>query len=407
MNKKNIHIYTQYYSPVSNACSNRIEKYIMALKDNYDVKVITWMPNYPTWVKSSEYKWKLFKKETWTYWEEIIRTYEFATKNEWFIWRTLNYFSFMFSSSLYGLLNKKPDLIIVTSPPLFTAIWVLILNKIRKIPYILEIRDLWPDSIVALWFMKEDSLSYKLFSWFENSLYKNAQKIIWVTKWICNSIESKWIEKSKIDLFYNVFNTNQNLDYTWEELNEIIKKYNLDTSKKIFLYAWNHSKAQNLYNILDLAKNYSNWNFYFLWDWETKNELEEYSKNNNINNVYFLWQKSKQEVYKFIKISDFCLASLDNNPLFNHAVPTKILEYLAFWKTVICFINWDLAEKIIWYNAWLIFSQYNNDLINQIDNFIYKEWAWKDLIDKYFSYNNFNKNINILIPEILKNIWKK
>lgn len=174
----------------------------MALKDDYDIKIITWMPNYPTWIKPKLYKWRLFKKNIWKYWEEIVRTYEFATKNEGSFLRMLNYLSFMISSLIYGLLSRRPDLIIVTSPPLFTAISVLFLNKIRKIPYILEVRDLWPDSIVALGFMKESSLNYKVFFWFENKLYENADKIIWVTKWINDTIERKGINKEKY--FYNI-----------------------------------------------------------------------------------------------------------------------------------------------------------------------------------------------------------
>ena len=405
--KKTIHIYSQYYFPVANACSNRVEKYVMALKDNYDIKIITWMPNYPTWVKSKKYRWKLFKKEVWEYNENIIRNYEFATANEWSIWRLLNYTSFMVSSFFYGLFTKKPDLIIVTSPPLFTALAVLLLNKLKGVPYILEIRDLWPDSVVALWFMKEDSISYKIFSWLEMSLYKNAKDIVWVTKWICETIEKKWIDKNKVLLQYNVFNNNKILNFNNSELDKIIKECNLNINRKTFLYAWNHSSAQNLYNIISLAKDYTEWDFYFVWEGESKIELEKYVLDNNIKNVFFLWQKTKEEVYKFINIVDFCLASLDNKEVFIDAVPTKILEYLAFDKPVICFIKWDLAEKIKESGCWLVYDDYNKNIINDIELFNYKNNSWKDLIEKDFSYNSFNKNINILVSENLNKLWKK
>lgn len=397
MRKKIIHIYSQYYFPISNACSNRVEKYILALKDDYEIKVITWMPNYPTWVKDSKYKWKLLKKEIWEYWEQIIRTYEFASKNEWSFLRLLNYVSFMISSFIYGFFTKRPDVIIVTSPPLFTAIWVLLLNKIKRIPYILEIRDLWPDSVVALWFMKKNSYSYKLFSWLENKLYKNAKHIIWVTKGICNHIEWLWINKDKIILQYNVFNRENILKLSRNDIDQFKQENFINQDKKIFLYAWNHSSAQNLYNILYFAKDYKEWDFYFVWEWESKKELEDYCIINNIKNVYFLWQRNKENVYKFINISDFCLASLDDKKVFVDAIPTKILEYLAFDKKVICFIKWDLAEKIKKYWAWLVYSEYTKDIIKDINSFNYKENSWKYLIDKYFSYNSFQEKINILI----------
>ena len=239
MTKKKIHIYTQYYFPISNACSNRVEKYILALKHNYDISVITWMPNYPTWIKNTEYKYKLFKREIGRFWENIIRTYELATKNEWSILRLLNYFSFMISSSIYWLFSQKPEKIIVTSPPLFTALSVLFLYKIRKIPYILEVRDLWPESVVALWYMKKKSLGYKLFSRLEKSLYQNADQIIWVTQWICSYIKELWIDNKKINLQYNVSKKLiwNNLQNPYLNLSEKI------SWKKIFLFAGNINEA--------------------------------------------------------------------------------------------------------------------------------------------------------------------
>jgi len=400
--KKTIHIYTQYYFPISNAPANRIEKYVKALKDNYNITIITWMPNYPTGIKNKKYKWKSFLKETWPYWEKIVRTYEFATKNEWFIKRTLNYVSYMFSSFFYWLFSKKPDLIIVTSPPLFTAIWVLWLNKIKKVPYIVEIRDLWPESVVALWLMKKESLSYKIFSWFEKKIYNNAKKIIAVTKWIQKDIEKMWYDK--VVLQYNVFDSSKIKLFSKEELEKFKNKYNIPENKKIFIYAWNHSKAQHLENILNLAKDYKNWEFYMLWDGETKQELENIAKKENINNIHFLWFQNKETVYKFIQLADFCITSLNNTKLFEDAVPTKTLEYLAYWKPVIAFLKWDLAEKINSYKAWLSYEKYNSNITKDIIDFEHKKETSIKLIENYFSFNSFKSNILQILSQTL---WKK
>ena len=400
--KKTIHIYTQYYWPVSNAPANRIANYVKALKDDFDITIITWMPNYPTWIKTKKYKYKLFLKEIWPYWEKIIRTYEFPTKNEWFLKRTLNYISYMLSSFFYWLFSKKPDLIIVTSPPLFSAIWVLWLNKIRKIPYIVDIRDLWPESVVALWLMRKESLSYKIFSWFENKIYKNTKYIIAVTKWIKQDIEKKWFKN--VILQYNIIDIKKLPKFSENELNEIKKQYKIPENKKIFVYTWNHSPAQNLWNIIKLAQNYKNGEFYMLWDGESKEELEKFSKENNIQNIHFLWFQPKEVVYKFINIADFCISSLENNKLFNDAIPTKTLEYLAYWKPIIAFIKWDLAEKIKQYQAWLVYDEYKDKIIEDIGKFKHNEKNSKKLVEEYFSFDSFKKNILDLITNTL---WKK
>lgn len=335
--KKNIHIYTQYYYPIANACSNRVEKYVLALKENYNIKIVTWMPNYPTWKKTKEYKWKLFKKQKWIYWEKIIRTYEFATSNSWSFLRILNYTSFMISSFLYWLFNKKPDIIIITSPPLFTALSVLFLNKIRKIPYILEVRDLWPDSVVALWFMKKNSFSYKVFFYLEKQLYKNATKIIWVTKWICSEIEKKWFSKEKIVLQYNVAEV---IDWNW-----LKNPYNTYSQKikwrKIALFAGNMNEAYDFKKTVEFVKENNNIFFVFIWDGSQKFFLENSLL--NLKNVLFLERKSKKEINKFLYFCNSVLVPLKDEEFYKWTFPVKWIEWIVNKKEIIFFgpIDWE------------------------------------------------------------------
>lgn len=340
--KKIIHIYTQYYYPVANAASNRVEKYVKALKDDYDIKVITWIPNYPIWIKSSEYKWKIFKKEVWVLWEKIIRVYEFATKNEWLLGRIINFLSFMFSSFLYWLFTKKPDKIIVTSPPLFTAISVLLLHKIKRIPYVLEIRDLWPDSVVALWFIK-NSLIYKLFSWIEKSLYKNAESIIWVTKWICRTIENKWFNLDKINLQYNISEEVKlsDLENPYSEFFDKIKW------RKISLFAWNMNEAYDFDISSEYINNHNDIFFVFIWDWSQKVNFI-----NNLlwlDNVIFFDRKSKNEIDLFLYYSDIVFVPLKNEKFYKWTFPVKGIEWIVNNKEIIFFgpEDWEFNNFLI------------------------------------------------------------
>ncbi len=368
--KKTIHIYTQYYYPVSNACSNRAEKYVMALKDNYNIKIITWMPNYPTWVKEKKYKWKLLKKETWNFWEKIVRTYEFAAKNSWSILRTLNYLSFMISSFFYSLFTKKPDIIIVTSPPLFTAIWVLFLHKIKKIPYILEIRDLWPDSVVALWYMKEKSLSFKIFSYLEKSLYKNAQKIIGVTKWICDSIEKKGFTNDKIFLQYNVW---EKIDGKWFK-NPYLEFENLIKWREIAIFAGNMNEAYDFDKAFEYIKNNNDIFFVFIWDWSEKNKFQNNLK--WLDNFLFLDRKTKKELNKFIYFCNKFFIPLKDEKFYKWTFPVKWIEWIVNDKEII----------FLWPDKW----EFNLFL----EKFNKKETDFETLMFKYFK-----TNINWLIKK--------
>lgn len=370
MKQKTIQIYSQYYFPTSNACSNRVEKYVLALKDDYDIKVITWMPNYPTWVKDKKYNWKLFKKETWDYWEQIVRTYEFASRNEWSFLRLLNYVSFMISSFLYWLFTKKPDLIIVTSPPLFTALSVFFLYKIRKIPYILEIRDLWPDSVVALWFMKKNTLNYKVFSYLEKALYKNAEKIIWVTKWICKEIHKKWIKKDNIYLQYNVFDTLISRNFH----NPYLKYKNKIKNKKISLFAWNMNEAYDFKKTIQYVQNNSNIFFVFIWDWSMKSFLEDEIW--KLDNVLFLDRVSKGMIHDYLYFCNMILVPLKDEEFYNWTFPVKWIEWIVNNKEIIFF----------WPKDW------------EFNLFLEKYKKWKENIH-YFTFNNFKIKIENLISK--------
>ena len=346
--KKKIHIYTQYYFPVSNACSNRIEKYILALKDEYHIKIITWMPNYPTWIKEKKYKWRLFKKEIWQYSEKIIRTYEIATKNEWTISRLLNYSSFMISSFLYGLFTKKPDVIIVTSPPLFTAIWVLLLHKIKKIPYILEIRDLWPESVVALWYMKKDSLSYKIFHYLELSLYKNASKIIWVTEGIVDFIKNLKLNNN-IYLQYNISEKIENIkNNPYLEFQDLIKW------RKITLFAWNMNEAYDFKKAFNYIKDNNDIFFIFIWDWSEKEKFE--NKTKNLENILFLERKNKKLINEFIYHSDKILVPLKDEKFYKWTFPVKWIEWIVNNKEIIFFWpkNWEFNSFLDSLKNWKV-----------------------------------------------------
>lgn len=346
---KKIHIYTQYYYPVANACSNRVEKYVKAFYKNYDITVVTWMPNYPSGIKSKQYKWKLLKKEVGNYDEKIFRTYELAVKNSWSFLRTLNYVSFLISSFIFGIFSKKPDKIIVTSPPLFTAISVLGIYKIRKIPYVLEIRDLWPDSVVALGYMSEKSLSFKVFSYLEKSLYRNAESIIWVTQWVCDAIIEKWIDVNKVKLQYNLSDEIQEKD-VWD--NPYIQYKDLIKWRKVSLFAGNMNEAYDFNEASEYISSHDDVFFIFIGEGSMKESFVNMTE--WCDNILFLDRMPAAEVQTYIYYSDICFIPLKNEPFYNLTFPVKWIEWIVNNKEVIFLgsLQWEFAKFLKKYNDW-------------------------------------------------------
>lgn len=347
--KKTIHIYSQYYFPISNAVSIRTREYILALKDCYDIKVITWMPNYPYWIKDKKYKYKLIKKENWELWENVIRTFEFASKNEGSFFRLLNYISFMLSSFFYWLFSKKPDLIIVISPPLFVAISVYFISKIRNIKFISEIHDLWPDSVVALWYMKKETILFKIFKYLEIKIYNNSESIIWLTKWVVKWIKENLINTDKVILNYFVVNNilDKKLFNPYISLKEKIK------NRQIAIFAWNMNEAYDFWKTAKFIEKNNDIFFVFIWDWSKKIYLEQSTI--SFDNIVFLDRMNKNKVDEYLYYSDIILVPLKDEKFYNWTFPVKWIEWIVNNKKIIFFWpkDWEFAIFLEKFKKWL------------------------------------------------------
>ena len=111
----------------------------------------------------------------------------------------------MFSSLVCGLLSAKKDVIIATSPQFFTLISGFIISKIKKIPLVLEIRDLWPESIVSVGVMKEKSFLITFLKKIAISLYNQSELIVCVTNSFKNDLIKKGVNENKIKVIPNGF----------------------------------------------------------------------------------------------------------------------------------------------------------------------------------------------------------
>ena len=133
----------------------------------------------------------------------VIRVWSYITENNGFVKRIIDYVSYALTSFLFGLFVKT-DLIIATSPQFFTAISGRMLSIFKRMPWVMEVRDLWPDSIAAVGSMNKSSISFKILKKIEHHLYLSASKIIVVTdsfkKYL---IKEHQINHEKVGVFKN------------------------------------------------------------------------------------------------------------------------------------------------------------------------------------------------------------
>ncbi len=186
------------FYPEANAPANRTYEHCREwVRKGAEVTVITCVPNFPKGVVFDGYKNKLYQKE---YIDgiKIIRIWSYITANEGTIKRILDYISYAIMA-FFTALFYKTDIIIATSPQFFTAVTGSFLSIFKRTPWIMEVRDIWPESIVAVGAIKNKRVIHFLEK-VEKWLYKRANKIVVVTDSFKIDIKKKGIRLIKLKL---------------------------------------------------------------------------------------------------------------------------------------------------------------------------------------------------------------
>jgi len=384
---------TDNFPPETNAPATRTyEHCIKWINMGYRVTIITCFPNFPKGKVFEGYTNKLYQKEN-IDGITVIRVWSYISENNGFLKRIIDYVSYAVTSFLFGLFVKT-DLIIATSPQFFTAISGRMLSFFKRIPWVMEVRDLWPDSIAAVGSMNKSSIPFKVLKKIEHHLYLSASKIIVVTdsfkKYL---IEKHQINQDKVGVFKNgVLVSN----FKTPEANAVtaLKKSLGLQNKTIVSYIGTHGLAHGLKFILASISKISNptLHFLFIGDGAEKQNLIEYSKTLNLKNYTFLDSITKREIPLYIDLSDYSLVNLKKSDEFKNVIPSKIFENIAMYKPILLGVEGESKKLIENYKVGVCFEPDNTksfiDAVSKIqciDYFSFKENCNKML-------NDFNRD---------------
>ena len=247
--------------------------------------------------------------------------------------RMLSMIQFFFKVLFFSKkLKDKPDIIYASSPHPFNGLAGMYLARKYKCPFVLEIRDLWPETWVAMGATTKKSILYKVFAYIEKVLYKNADKIITLTAnkdyYILVGVDEKKVEivSNGVDL---------------EKYDSLLKEESpvkLLENKFNVLYTGAHGTANCLDNILEVAKLIKNDDivFNFIGEGEKKEELIKKSEEYNLKNVRFYPPINKNLIPNTLKNGDVMIVVAKNTPLYKYGISfNKIFEYFASSKPII------------------------------------------------------------------------
>ncbi|MCK6623402.1 MAG: glycosyltransferase family 4 protein [Calditrichia bacterium] len=347
--KQDIHILflSQYFPPEMGAPSARTYELSRRwVEKNQKVTIITGFPNHPTGVIPKEYKQHIFKVEQ-IDGIRVIRTYIYPAPNKGFFRRILSYLSFMCSSILLGPWKTgRVDIVVATSPQFFVAIAGYLMSRIKRKPFIFEVRDLWPESIVQLGQLRNRAI-IKLLEFIEVFLYKKADLIVVVAESSIPLIEQKGIPRGKIKIIKNGVDLNL---FTPQKIDpEMKKKLGLE-HKFIISYIGTLGLSHALDQVLETAKllqDSPDIHFLLIGEGAEKEKLIHRKNSLGLTNVTFLDQIEKQLLPYYYSLSDIVLVTLRRLPLFQCVIPSKIFEIMAMEKPIIISVDGEARQLVI------------------------------------------------------------
>jgi glycosyltransferase involved in cell wall biosynthesis len=317
----------------------------------HEVTVIAGMMHYAKTERRPEYKGKWFVKKQQDS-IEVWRCHVSDSYNKSFLGRMWGYISFVLSSMWAGTFKVKGkyDLILVTSPPLFVGITALWLSMIKRIPFIFEIRDLWPESAIDTGVLTNKWI-IRMAYWFEKVIYKKAARINVLTPAFRNTLlDKKNVPADKICYIPNAadFRLSDHLLATFDA-QAFRKEHGLE-DKFIITYVGAHGVANHLIQLLQAAELLKDTPvlFQLIGDGMQKAMLKEQAKQMGLSNVRFIDAVPKQEVFKYILASDLGTSVLKRIDTFKTIYSNKTFDYMACKKPVLLVIDGvsrELVEK--------------------------------------------------------------
>tara|TARA_B100000965_G_scaffold138450_1_gene115258 strand:- start:5631 stop:6851 length:1221 start_codon:yes stop_codon:yes gene_type:complete len=337
---------TDNFYPETNAPAKRTLEHCKEWSNlGHSITIITGAPNFPKGKVFKGYKNKLYQSEIV---DRILvkRVWTYIAPNKGFFLRILDYVSFMLSSFFCGLFTKKHDVIIATSPQFFTLISGYLISLFKRVPLVLEIRDLWPESIVAVGAIKKSSWIIKILYRIAIFLYKKSTIIICVTQSFKDDLIKKGIDKNKIFVVENGFDLNKNLTPN-KSIQDIENEYNIKKDEFIVSFTGTVGMAHGLEIIINSAKTIGRKiKFVIIGDGAKRSQLIELNKKEQLNNIKFIENLSWQEIVNINQIIDIHLVHLINNPEFKKVIPSKIFESMALKKPIIMGVLGESREIV-------------------------------------------------------------
>src|SRR5271169_4372329 len=312
--------------------------------------VLTGFPNHPTGVVPEDWRVRL-RRLRYTGSVDgvrVVRTWLWPLPNRKAHERIRNYASFCVSAAISGLALPRQDVVIATSPQLLCALagwWVAFW---KRVPFVFEVRDLWPESLEAVGAGSEGTLLHRVLGAIAGFLYRRADRVVVVAPAFKDHLIRFWnVPAAKISVVENGVETD--LFRSDPAAAEVRKQLKLE-DRFLICYIGTMGNAHGLETLVAAAEGLQmslpNAMFLLIGEGAEKERIVELAAASRLTNVQFLGQQPRDRIPAYVSAADLCLVMLKKTELFKTVIPTKLLEYMACERAVIVAVDGQ-ARQIV------------------------------------------------------------
>jgi glycosyltransferase involved in cell wall biosynthesis len=336
----------QYFPPEIGAPSARVNELSLAWAEfGHEVTVITGVPNHPTGRVPPKYRGTVFRRERLDG-VEVWRNWLYATPNEGLVKKTLSHVSFMLSSAVLSTPRLRGfDVIIVSSPTFFSVLSAWFMSRLHRVPFVFEVRDLWPGIFIELGVLK-NRLLIRLLESVEMFLYRAAARVVVVTESFADNLRSRGVPAGKLATITNGVDS---VFFRPGESDNSLRHDHALRDKFVVLYIGAHGISHALGRVLDAAESTTDdpsicW--VFVGEGAEKAQLIARARDKGLANVRFVPGQPRDLMPAWYAACDVALVPLRNIPLFEAFIPSKMFEIMACGRPIIGSVRGE-ARRIL------------------------------------------------------------
>ncbi len=315
------------FPPERNAQASRVyERACFWVKWGHDVSVLTCAPNFPEGKVYAGYA------NSWYQTEEMsgirtIRVKTFMAANAGTVLRIVDFLSFMTAALVAGIFQPRPDVIAATSPQFFAAVAACALAWIRRVPFVMEVSDLWPDSVAAVGAMKK-GFALRMVEKLELFMYRRAERVVPLTHSFKRNLVSRGVPAGKIDVVINGVDLGR---YAPRPRNRsVAEKWGIPADEFVIGYLGTHGMAHALGNVLEAAeRSRPGIRWLLVGTGAEREKLAAQAERRGLRNVTMIPAQPKECMPDVWSLCDVALIHLRNAPLFETVIPSKIFEAMG------------------------------------------------------------------------------